>query len=83
MYIKRAAIAIIWVYSAWVMGGVAEFFIGTPAALGLALGIAGAVFFGVDPMGMVWKKPEEQEEKVARPIAVEAGGIPAEAPARS
>ena len=56
---KRVVIAILWTYSCWVIGGMAEFVIGTPAVLGLAAGFAGALFFGLDPLGVVWPEPEQ------------------------
>ena len=80
MTTKRVAIAVLWTYSCWVMGGVFEFFIGTPAVLGLAVGIAGAAFFGIDPLRVVWPKPE-QDGSVARPVSVEKSAVIGEAPA--
>ena len=70
---KRVVAAIVWIYSCWVAGGIAEFFIGTPALLGLAVGIAAAVFFGLDPLGVVWSKTEEKAIGVERSPSVEAG----------
>ncbi len=68
---KRVVVAILWIYSCWVVGGLAEFFIGTPALLGLAVGIAAAVFFGLDPLGVVWPKTEEKAVRVERSPSVE------------
>jgi len=73
MTTKRVIAAIVWIYSCWVAGGIAEFFIGTPALLGLAVGIAAAVFFGLDPLGVVWSKTEEKAIGVERSPSVEAG----------
>lgn len=70
---KRVAAAILWIYSCWVVGGLAEFFIGTPALLGLAVGIAAAVFFGLDPLGVVWPKTEEKSVHVGKSPSVETG----------
>ena len=70
---KRVAAAILWIYSCWVAGGLAEVFVGTPALLGLAVGIAAAVFFGLDPLGVVWQKTEEKVGGVKRSPAVETG----------
>jgi hypothetical protein len=75
MNTKRVAIAILWTYSCWMIGGVAEFIVGTPAVLGLAVGIAGAVFFGLDPLGVVWPKTEQNSGSVARPISVETRAV--------
>jgi hypothetical protein len=60
MTMKRVVAAILWVYACWAAGGLAEFLFGTPALLGLAVGIAAAVFFGLDPLGVVWPKAEEE-----------------------
>lgn len=57
---KRVAAAILWVYACWAAGGLAEFLFGTPALLGLAVGIGAAVFFGLDPLGVVWWQAEEE-----------------------
>ena len=73
MSTKRVIIAILWIYSCWVVGGLAEFFIGTPALLGLAVGIAAAVFFGLDPLGVVWPKTEEKSVHVGKSPSVETG----------
>jgi hypothetical protein len=73
MTTKRFIAAILWIYSCWVAGGIAEFFIGTPAFLGLAVGIAAAVFFGLDPLGVVWSKTEEKAIGVERSPSVETG----------
>jgi hypothetical protein len=59
MTTKRVITSLLWIYSCWVAGGLAEFFIGTPALLGLAAGIAAAVFFGLDPLGVVRPKTEK------------------------
>jgi hypothetical protein len=63
------------------MGGVAEFFIGTPAIIGLALGIAGAVSFGLDPLGAVWRKSEDASS-IDLQVSVDNSPIVGEAPAR-
>ena len=70
---KPVAAAILWIYSCSVAGGVAEFFIGTPALLGLAVGIAAAVFFGLDPFGVVWPKTDEMASGADRSPSVETG----------
>ena len=51
---KRALAAILWVYACWVAGGLAELLIGTPAALGLALGVGAALIVALDPIGVIW-----------------------------
>ena len=68
---KRVLASVMWIYSCWMVGGVAEFFIGTPALLGPALGIAAAVFFGLDPLGVVWHKTEEKTFGVERSPSAE------------
>ena len=73
MTTKRVIAAIVWIYSCWVAGGLAEFIIGAPALLGLAGGIAAAVLFGLDPLGVVWSKTEEKAIGVERSPSVEAG----------
>jgi hypothetical protein len=73
MTTKRVLVPILWIYSCWVVGGLAEFFIGTPALLGLAVGLAAAVFFGLDPLGVVWPKTEEKTVHVAKSPSVETG----------
>jgi hypothetical protein len=78
---KRLAILVLWTYSCWVAGGVAEFFIGTPALLGLAAGISGAVFFGLDPFGLVWPN-RQQTGSLGRQPSVEAGPSIGDARAR-
>ena len=78
---KRVAAAILWTYSCWVAGGVAELLLGTPALLGLGVGIAAAVFFGLDPLGVVWPKSEHRAVHFARSPAVETGPAIGDAPA--
>ena len=73
MTTKRVVVAILWIYSCWVAGGLAEFFIGTPALLGLAVGIAAAVFFGLDPLGVVWPKAEAKSVHIGNSASVETG----------
>ena len=73
MTTKRAIVALLWIYSCWVAGGLAEFIIGAPALLGLAGGIAAAVLFGLDPLGVVWRKTEEKAGGVKGSPAVETG----------
>jgi hypothetical protein len=79
---KRVAIAVLWGYSCWVIGGVAEFMIGTPAFLGLAAGVAGAVFFGFDPLGVVWPNGEQGADVGGRPVSPEPSVAVGDAPAR-
>ena len=70
---KRVAAAILWIYSCWAAGGLVELLIGTPAVLGLAVGIAAAIFFGLDPLGVVWPKTEQMAVEVEQSTSVEAG----------
>jgi hypothetical protein len=70
---KRVAAAILWIYSCWAAGGLAEYMFGTPALLGLAVGIGAAVFFGLDPFGVVWPKTEEKAVRVEGSPSVETG----------
>jgi hypothetical protein len=79
---KRVAIVILWTYSCWVAGGIAEFFIGTPVLLGVAVGIAGALFFGLDPFGVVWPKRGQETGSFGRLPSVEAGPSVGDARAR-
>ena len=81
MNVKRVALAVLWTYSMWVIGELAEFAIGTPAILGLAVGVAGAVLFALDPLGIVWTKPEPRPESPERSVVVDSGAAVAEAPA--
>ena len=73
MTTKRVITAVLWIYSCWVVGGLADFFIGTPALLGLAVGIAAAVFFGLDPLGVVWPKAEAKSVHIEKSASVETG----------
>ncbi len=70
---KRVVVAILWIYSCWAAGGLAEFMIGAPALLGLAVGIGAAVFFALDPLGVVWPKTEEPTVRVERAPSLEKG----------
>lgn len=81
MTTKRIAIAVLWTYSCWVLGGMVEFVLGVPAVLGLAFGVAGAIFFALDPLGVVWAKPEQTVSNVARPVSVETSPAVGDAPA--
>lgn len=78
---KRVAAATLWIYSCWVAGGMAEFFIGTPALLGLAVGVAAAVIFGLDPFGVVWQKADNKAADFPRPPSIETGPAIGDAPA--
>jgi hypothetical protein len=82
MNMKRAVIAVLWTYSSWMIGGLGEFVIGTPAILGLAVGVAGAVLFALDPLGLVWPKRKLGADSAKRPISAEAGVFVGDAPAR-
>jgi len=81
MNMKRVAMAVLWAYSMWVIGGLAELVIGTPAILGLAVGVAGAVLFAVDPLGIIWTTPEPRAESAERPVVVDSGAAVVDAPA--
>jgi hypothetical protein len=81
MNTKRVAIAIMWTYSGWIAGSVAAFLIGTPVVLGLAAGVAAAVFFGLDPLGVVWTKTDDKTSTAARLPSVETSQSIVEAPA--
>jgi hypothetical protein len=73
MTTKRVVVAVLWIYSCWAAGGLAEVTFGTPALLGMAVGISAAVFFGLDPHGVVWPKTEEKAIGVQRSPSVETG----------
>ena len=75
MNYKRALAAVLWVYSCWVAGGVAEFLIGTPAFLGLAVGIAAALFFGLDPFGVVWAGTQDKAVRPSRASSIDGGKV--------
>jgi hypothetical protein len=55
---KRVVVAALWIYSCAAAGDIAAGMFGTPAVLGVAVGIVAAVFFAVDPLGIVWPKAE-------------------------
>ena len=62
-------------YFCWVAGGVAEFFIGTSAGLGLAVGVVGAVFFGLDPFGVVSPKKSKETGSAARQSSIDGAPV--------
>jgi len=70
---KRVAVAILWIYSCYAAGGLAEYMVGAPAFIGLAIGVAAAIFFGLDPFGVVWPKAEGKADSVEASPAVETG----------
>ena len=72
---KRVAAAILWTYFCWVAGGLAQFLVGTPAIFGLAVGVAVAAFFGLDPLRVVWPKARHEAAGVAVPPRVETGPV--------
>ncbi|MFL5713611.1 MAG: hypothetical protein ACJ769_03010 [Chloroflexota bacterium] len=82
MNIKRVAIAVLWTYSSWMIGGLGEFAIGTPAILGLAVGVAGALLFALDPFGLVWPKAQLGADTPKRPISAESGAFAGDASGR-
>ncbi len=70
---RRVLVAVLWIYSCYAAGGFAEYLIGTPALIGLTVGIAAAVFFGLDPLGVVWPKTGDKAVRAEPAPSVETG----------
>jgi hypothetical protein len=64
---KRLLAAVLWFYATWYGWSILADMVGMPAMLGPAIGLAVAVFVGMDPMHRIWTK---------RP-ATESAGLPA------
>jgi hypothetical protein len=56
---KRLLAAVLWFFAGWYLGGYISLIFGVPEAIGPVLGIAGAVVFAGDPLGIIWTKRAE------------------------
>lgn len=61
---KRLAAAMLWFLAAWYLGAWVALLLGVSALLGPILGIAAAVLFAGDPLGIIWVRREAQASVV-------------------
>ena len=54
---KRILVTFLWFNVGWTTGAMATFFLGMPAGLDVALAVASAAFFWLDPMHKLWTSP--------------------------
>ena len=56
---KRALAVLLWFYSGWAVGAMVAYALGITPAIGPVLGLAGATFVGLDPLGAIWARPSD------------------------
>src|SRR3982750_4666843 len=59
---KRALAAVLWLYAGWFLGAAIAWATGAPSVLGPILGLAGAGFFGGDPLHIIWARAAQRPE---------------------
>ena len=58
---KRLLATVLWFYATWYGWSILADMVGMPAMLGPAIGLAVAVFVGMDPMHRIWTKRPASE----------------------
>jgi hypothetical protein len=53
---KRSVVAVLWFLACWNVWAWVSFLFGVPDAIGPVLGVAAALFFAGDPLGVIWPK---------------------------